>query len=68
MSPSSGQKKHVYILGVPRKQADSIPASYADKVLVVTDEQLHSHSAGLKPLNLGDPLYISIDKFAANAR
>ncbi len=54
--------KHVHILGVPRKQADAIPASYADKVLVVTDEQLHGHSAGLKPLNLGDPLYISIDK------
>lgn len=60
--------QHVFLLGVPEAVVASIPADCRDKVCVFTDTQLHTHSVELKPLNLGESLYISIDKDVLDTR
>lgn len=54
--------RHVFILGIPESQESSIPEAYRDRVMVFTDKKLHEHCALSKPLSMGEPLYISIDK------
>lgn len=62
MADSDSLLMHIYILGVTKEQASTIPDAYADKVRIITDEQLKEHTDVLKPLAIGEPLYISIDK------
>ena len=59
--------QHVYMMGIPERFVSMIPEAYQEKVSVCTDEQLHARTSPLKPLMLGEPLYISIDKDVLNA-
>ena len=54
--------RRIYLLGISKEQAASIPARYKGRVIAVTEEKLHAYIEGSKTLLTDTPLYISIDK------
>ena len=62
MADTNPLLRHIFIMGIPKSQENTIPAEYRDKVRTFSDELLHSHSTLSRPLSIGEALYISIDK------
>ena len=62
MLDSNSLLSHVVILGIPEDNVATIPEAYRNKVIAITDSQLHCHAAEQRPLSISEPLYISIDK------